>query len=195
MPRWIVLAVLPLLAACERLPAMDTFGRAPDDSLAAAVEAPEGSDYRLVLRGFLPDTLEGRARFGLAVDGPTGDTMAVVRLDAGFDFGGGVFLCHPGSRWPAAGTYPLAAFPDSLRGKRLPDGWFVVYRRGLLFNMASTEGTVTLGAVTDTLVSGQINAALDGTGAAQGGLVQRGTLTAEGDFRAEPDGTGFILGL
>lgn len=194
-PLAVLLAASVPLAACERLPTRDAFGLSPDDSLAVAVEAPEGTDYRLVLRGFLPDTLGGRARFGTVVDGPTGDTMAVVRLDAGLDFGGGVFLCYPARRFPEAGTYPLGAYPDSLRGKRLPDGWFVVYRRGLLYNMASSEGTLTLTAVTDTLVAGSFTGTLEGTGAAQGGLVQRGTLAMDGDFRAEADGAGFILGL
>ena len=77
----------------------------------------------------------------------------------------------------------------------MPDGWFVVYRRGLLFNLASTEGTVTFEAVSDTLVAGRLDATLEGTGAAQGGLPERGTLTAEGAFRAHSHGAGFILGL
>ena len=60
----------------------------------------------------------------------------------------------------------------------------------------STKAVVaTLSAVSDTLVAGTVEMTLDGTGAATGGHVERGTLTAEGTFRARPHGAGFILGL
>lgn len=171
------------------------FGSA-DDSLLVYDVQPGEDDYRVELTGLVPDTLAGRATFGRVVDGPTGKVMSVVRLRTGLDFGGGFFILAPGDRFPAPGTYPISVVPDSMKAKGAqPDGIWVAYRRGLLFDLVSTQGTVTLTAVTDTLVSGRLDVTLAGTVALPGGSPQDGELRARGSFRAHDEGAGFILGL
>ena len=82
-----------------------------------------------------------------------------------------------------------------MRGRVAPSGFVIVYRRGLLFDLASTEGTLTLNAVTDTLVAGTFTARLTGTVARAGGRPQQGVLDADGRFEAGGRGAGFILGM
>lgn len=190
-------ALAASLPACEPAPTTARGDEAFEDSLLAAQEAEaEGDDYRVVLTGIEPDTLSGRARFGPVIDGPTQRPLVVIRLDTGTDFGGGFFVTHGGERLPGPGTYPIGAPPpDSLRARVAPTGFAIVYRRGLLFDLASTEGSITLTAVTDTLVSGTFTARLTGTVARAGGRPQQGTLDAQGRFEAGGRGAGFILGM
>ncbi len=195
----VLLGLAAALGACEQVPESGTAtpvtGTADDSLLAREADRPQ-DDYRLVLSGISADTLTGSARFGPVVDGPTGDTMMVIRLNTGLDFGGGFFLLHPSERMPGPGTYPLAPpLPDSLKRKRLPTGFWVAYRRGLIFDLVSTEGQVVLETVTDTMISGRLDVTLDGKVALPGGRVQQGEVKAKGTFRAHAEGAGFILGL
>ncbi len=172
----------------------DTFGSA-DDSLLVHEVQPGEDDYRVELTGIVPDTLSGRASFGRVVDGPTRQILSVVRLNTGLDFGGGFFILMPGERFPGVGTHPVATVADSLRGRVQPNGLWVAYRRGLLFDLVSTDGTVTFDAVSDTLVSGTVDVTLTGTVALPGGSPTDGVLRARGTFRAHSEGAGFIIGL
>jgi hypothetical protein len=191
---------LILLSACEQVPesggTVAVTGTADDSLLAREEAAGPRDDYRVVLTGLSPDTLTGRARFGPVVDGPTGQIMTVIRLNTGLDFGGGFFVLFTGNRLPGPGTYPLAPpLPDSLRGKRLPSGFWLAYRRGLIFDLVSTGGQIVIQSRTDTLVTGQFNGTLAGRVALPGGRVQEGEIEAQGTFRAHNEGAGFILGL
>ena len=201
----VALVFVAVLTGCEEqlrrltgdAPAAPTgeFGSA-DDSLLVHDVQPGEDDYRIELSGLVPDTLSGRATFGRVVDGPTGKTMSVVRLRTGLDFGGGFFVLVPADRFPAPGTYPISVVPDSLAATSAqPGGLWVAYRRGLLFDLVSTDGTVTFTTVVDTLVAGRFDVTLAGTVALPGGSPQEGSLTARGSFRAHPEGAGFILGL
>ena len=171
----------------------DAFGSA-DDSLLAYEVRPGDDDYRVELTGLVPDTLAGRARFGRVVDGPTGKVLSVIRLNTGLDFGGGFFIIAPGDRLPGVGAHAIATVPDSLKGQQ-PNGLWVAYRRGLLIDLVSTGGTVTIESVTDTLVAGTLDVTLAGTIALPGGSPTDGELRARGRFRAHNEGAGFILGL
>ncbi|HYE57963.1 MAG TPA: hypothetical protein VD948_05635, partial [Rhodothermales bacterium] len=191
--------LLLVLSACERVPepaTVNVTGTADDSLLAREQAAGPREDYRVVLTGLAPDTLTGRARFGPVIHGPTGQPMSVIRLNTGLDFGGGFFLLHPGHQLPGPGTYPLAPpLADSLRGKRLPSGFWVAYKRGLVYDLVSTQGEVVIQSKTDTLITGQFNATLAGRVALHGGRVQEGEVQAQGTFRARGEGAGFILGL
>ena len=172
----------------------DAFGSA-DDSLLVHEVQPGEDDYRVELTGSVPDTLSGSARFGRVLDGPTQRLLSVVRLNTGLDFGGGFFILMPGERFPGVGAHPVATVADSLRGHTQPNGLWVAYRRGLLFDLVSTDGTVTFDIVSDTLVSGSLDVTLTGTVALPGGSPTDGSLRARGSFRAHNDGAGFIIGL
>lgn len=167
----------------------------PGDSLVQDA-APVEVDYEVFLVGAMPDTLRGRAHFGDVVDARTGRTVRVIRLDIGFDFGGGFFLTRGDARFPAPGQYPVEPFPaDSLRNRVLPQGFSARYRKGLQINLRATGGTITLDAVTDTLVAGTFEIDLAGLIALPGGRPRQGTVRALGRFEAEGTGAGYIIGF
>lgn len=191
----LLLALAFVQAGCEPVPETDEL-RQYEDSILQAMAPPRENDYALTLRGTVEDTLSGRATFGSVVDGATGKTMVLIRLETGLDFGGGFFVAYPGTQLPPAGTYPITVFPeDSVRTAQPLQGFAVGYRRGLLINMRSTEGTITLEEVSDTLVRARFSADLEGTIARPGGRATPGVLSATGEFRARPLGAGFVLGL
>jgi len=190
-----LLGLAMLQAGCEPLPETDEL-RQYEDSIMQSMAPPRVNDYSLTLRGTVEDTLSGRATFGQVIDGATGTTMMLIRLETGLDFGGGFFVAYPGTTLPAKGTYPITVFPeDSVRTAQPLQGFALGYRRGLLVNMRSTEGTLTLEEVSDVLVRARFTATLEGTIARPGGRATPGVLSASGEFRARPFGAGFVLGL
>lgn len=182
-------------AGCEPVPETDDLRRY-EDSILQSMAPPRVNDYSLTLRGTVEDTLSGRATFGPVVDGATGTTMMLIRLETGLDFGGGFFVAYPGRQLPPAGTYPITVFPeDSVRTAQPLQGFALGYRRGLLINMRSQEGSITLEEVSDTVVRARFTAELEGTIARPGGRATQGVLSATGEFSARPLGAGFVLGL
>ncbi len=193
--RVLLCVLLPLLLlACSNAEGPET--GVPGDSLAPEVVAPEDAEYEVFLVGSMPDTLRGRAHFGDVVDGSTGKPVSVVRLDIGFDFGGGIFLTRGDAQFPAPGTYPVEPFPaDSIRNRGVPQGFSARYRRGLNVNLRATGGTLTLETVTDTLVAGRFEIDLEGLLALPGGTPREGVVRALGRFEAENRGAGYIIGF
>ena len=187
--------MLPLLLlACST--ADEEEAPVPGDSLAQEAAAPAEVDYEVFLVGSMPDTLRGQAHFGDVVDARTGQTLRVVRLEIGFDFGGGFFLTRGDARFPPPGRYPVEPFPpDSLRDQMVPQGFSARYRRGLQVNLRATGGTLTLETVTDTLVAGNFEIDLAGLIALPGGSPRQGTVRALGRFEAENTGAGYIIGF
>lgn len=167
----------------------------PVDSTGLAPE-PIELDYEVFLLGAMPDTLRGAAYFGQVVDAQSNQTVSVVRMETGFDFGGGFFITYGGEAFPQPGQYSIAPFPaDSIRARGLPAGFSVRYRRGLLINLRATGGTFTLETVNDTLIAGRFEADLAGLLALPGGRPREGTLRALGRFEAEAKGAGYIIGF
>lgn len=183
-----------LLVACS--PAEPEADGLPFDSLAQPPPEPTSVDYEVYLLGATPDTLRGAAHFGDVVDARTGQTLAVIRLETSFDFGGGFFLTYGAPELPGVGQYPIEAFPpDSLRDQRLPQGFSARYRRGLLINLRATGGTLTLESTSDSLITGRFEADLAGLLALPGGTPREGTLRAVGTFSATATGAGYIIGF
>ncbi len=157
---------------------------------------PVQMDYEVILVGAMPDTLRGPAHAGDVVDAQSGQTVAVIRLDTGFDFGGGFFLTYGDAQLPAPGVYTVEPFPaDSIRDAGLPVSFSARYRRGLLINLRATEGTVRLDEVSDSLVAGSFDISLTGLLALPGGAPREGSVRALGEFRAHTTGAGYIIGF
>ncbi len=193
-----VQALLLLLALA--IAGCEGFSDASEEAARAdtlGVEAqPTNDSYEVILVGSMADTLQGAAHFGKVVDAETGKMVNVIRLETGFDFGGGFFLSYGAESLPPPGQYSVEAFPsDSLQSRVLPEGFSARYRRGLLINLRATGGTLTLDAVTDTLVSGSFDITMEGLLSLPGGNPRQGTTRALGRFEADAAGAGYIIGF
>lgn len=193
-PAALLVCILSVMGgACAGGGERDVFAVMPGDSTEAV---PSQTDYEVFLVGAMSDTLRGPAHMGDVVDAQSGETVAVIRLDTGFDFGGGFFLTYGADQLPAPGAYTVEPFPaDSIRDAGLPAGFSARYRRGLLINLSATEGTVRLDEVSDTLVTGSFDISLTGLLALPGGEPREGSVRALGEFRAHTTGAGYIIGF
>jgi len=184
------LALLLLLAACA--------GGNPDDVPAGTAPADEQEeeeeDYEVLLGNALTDTLRGDARFGYVVDPDANQPTFIVELKTGYDFAGGFFVARGGEALPTPGEHPLLAVSDSL--KSVPPGRYaIIYRQGMVKDLASQAGTVTFTTVTDTLIEGTFDALLYGFVAKGRQRLPNAEIRARGHFSARPGSPGFIIGL
>lgn len=188
--RWPACAALLIcVAACGAGDAPQT---APTETDAAEEEAAR--DYEVLLGNAISDTLQGDARFGRVIDTDTSQETFVIELETGFDFAGGFFIAHGGPELPTTGTHELVAPSDSLGG--IPPGRYaIVYRQGMLRDLASRAGTVTFSTVTDTLIEGSFDATLRGFLALDARRLPNAEVHARGSFRARPGSPGYIIGL
>ncbi len=156
----------------------------------------ESADFRLILGGSATDTLSGDATYGHVINPRTDRIQLVIKLEVGVDFVGGVFIARGDSLLPEERTYDLVnteeAHPDSV-----PSGaFFVVYQEGLLRQLTSRDGTVSFSHVSDTLISGTLEATLRGhVGTGRGGQIRPGEIRMNGRFDAQRGIVGFIVGL
>ena len=154
----------------------------------------EAADYEVLLGTPLVDTLRGDARFGLVTDSDTGHNVFVIELQTGFDFAGGFFLVYGNEGPPAPGTHDLVPLADSLGG--VPPGRYaILYRQGMLKDLVSREGQLTLSGVTDTLITGTFDVMLQGFLTNGQQRLPNAEVRARGRFQASPGNTGYIIGL
>jgi hypothetical protein len=197
--RWIVLFMAALgcalLGGCgaDNSQGNDT-GAADSVATVQAQEDEEEFDYRAFLTGAIVDTLEGDASFGWVVSAGTTQQRLLIRLTVPGDFTGGFFINLGDSTLPAPGEYDLTAREPEDPEVQLNE-YGIVYRKGLLLNLASTSGTLTLESVTDTLIQGSFNATLFGETRVPAAAALEGEVNANGEFQARPGRIGFILGL
>ncbi len=168
---------------------------APTDAAAAEQEITETdakNDFTIYLSGAVQDTLRGRAAFGDVVISGTQKPFTLIDLRAGGDFTGGFFIVFDSTGLPPVGEVDFAAATDSAEAT---GGTRIVYRRGLLVDLRSRSGSVTFTQVSDTLIAGEIDAALYGVEYEEGTEMPGVELRARGAFRAHPGNVGYILGL
>ena len=164
-------------------------------SASAQEEEEERQDYRVILSGAAIDTLSGSAVYGFVVNPETDSVRFVVKLTTGVDFVGGVFIARGNDQMPEERSYSLAnnaEVPDSSLGS----AFAVAYQEGLLRQLTSREGSVTFSHVSDTLVSGTLDATLRGRVATgRGGEVRDGEIHVSGRFDARKGIVGFVVGI
>ena len=203
VPRGLVLlAALALLngliGACDDAPdpdeaALPSRTAEPGDSAATVLNEAAGDGYRAFFYGILEDTLAGPAQFGQVLERRTGIVTDVIELPLPDRFMGGLYLSKPAREPVTPGTH---AFVDAAADStQMPDGWRVVFRRGLSTRLLSTDGQLQLETVTDSLWAGTFDVQLHGTVADATGRVLGHDVRARGRFRAEPGNVGFLLGL
>lgn len=160
-----------------------------------AEDAEQTSEaYQVVLGNAISDTLRGGAGFGLVFDQTTRKKHFVIRLSTGFDFAGGFVMARPDTTLPEPGQYELRTQADSLAGVE-DDSFLLFYREGMIRNLTATSGSLTLSTVTDTLIVGRFDATLRGMVAGMEREADAVEVHAVGEFRANPDLDGYIIGL
>ncbi|MEX1055666.1 MAG: hypothetical protein WED81_06525, partial [Rhodothermales bacterium] len=137
--------------------------------------------------------LRGKASFGQMLDPQTGENLFVIRLASSFDFVGGFLIARRNPDLPAPGSFGIAAAADSLAPPE--NNFIVLYREGMLRDMKSLEGTLTLTTVTDTLIAGRFNAAMAGYFMEGDRRLADARILASGRFRAQRGITGYFMGL
>lgn len=186
MPLLLLWALYAIGCGNDSAPAIGSSAELIDEEGARA-------DYRMILAGAISDTLRGRAVFGPVIAAPSRTEQLVIKFETGVDFVGGLFITRGSTDLPPRGSHPLAdatAEPDSL-----PTGaFFVVYREGLLRNLRSRSGTVTFDTVSDSLITGSLEATLAGLVATRMGL-RSGEVHVSGQFSARSGIVGFIVGI
>ncbi len=148
--------------------------------------------YEVVLANAISDTLRGSASFG-RVRHPLENTRhLVIRLTSPYDFAGGVVITRRSPDLPEEGTYPLTT--DSTR---IASGehFVIIYREGMLRDLRSVSGSLTLSTVTDSLIAGRFNATLRGYISEGGRDLEAGEVHAVGRFTAERGMSGYVIGL
>ena len=176
-------------------------GEAPAADTTATPEEDDGPEFRyeLVMRGMLRDTLRGYAEFGVVFDPVTRREQWVLSMRSGSDVTSGVYLARPDTTRPQAGTHqivsrrPLGA-ADSMRAQGT-NTFTMIYRAGMRRSFHSGSGTLELATANDTLLEGTIQATLQGTASPPGQPPREGTITLEGEFRAEKGTVGFMFGV
>ena len=148
------------------------------------------TEYEVVMANAISDTLRGSATFGRVFNPQENTTQLVIRLRSGFDFAGGVVITRMTTELPEAGTYELS--DDSLAGA---DQFIIVYREGMLRDLRSVSGSLTLSSVTDSLIVGQFNATLRGYISEGSRIIEAGEVHAVGRFQAERGLSGYVIGL
>lgn len=151
------------------------------------------SDYRMILAGAISDTLRGRAVFGHVMLARSRTEQFVIKLETGVDFVGGMFITRNSIDLPETGTHQLAAADPESDAAPL-QGYYVVYREGLLRHLRSRGGSVTFDVVTDTLISGTLQATLAGMVSTRTGM-RPGEVHVSGRFSAHSGIVGFLIGL
>ena len=160
---------------------------------AGEVEGASTYTYEVILGSAAMDTLRGKASFGQMQDPQTGEDLFVIRLTSSYDFVGGFLIARRKTDLPEPGSFGIASAADSLAP---PESNFVVlYREGMLRDMRSIDGTLTLTAVSDTLIAGRFNAAMAGYYMDGDRRLSDARLQATGRFRAESGITGYFMGL
>lgn len=186
--RWCTLLMAVLVSACgaeedANLPAAETAGGSPPEMSAA---------YEVVLGNAITDTLRGNATFGRVRDPQSDAVQLVIRLRSGFDFAGGVLIARESDELPEEGTYDLE--PDTVR-MAAGNQFTIVFREGMLRDLRSYSGTLTLSTVTDSLIVGRFDAALRGYISEGTRELESGEVHAVGRFRADRGMAGYVIGL
>ncbi|GEM_PF-1152917 len=191
------LTVLLIIAGCEAWSGGGGgSGTENADSLQVDVgeSDAESQDYRVILTGAMSDTLTGDAVFGEVFQVATRSTKWIIELEAGSDFTGGMFITLGDTSLPAPGTYDLTV-PAAGDTTAPQPPHHIVYRRGLILNIASVQGTLTFDVVSDSLIQGSFDALMRGDVPVPGAGVQKGEVRAVGRFAARYGPVGFIIGL
>lgn len=185
-----------LLACCALSAALLVGACGTEDPAPPSGDDGESSDvsteYEVVLANAMSDTLRGSATFGRVYSPQTNSTQLVIRLRSSFDFAGGVVISRRSDELPEEGTYDLTA--DSLKIAR-GDQFVIIYREGMLHDLRSVAGSLTLSAVTDTLIVGAFNATLRGRVSGGSRALEAGEVHAIGRFEAERGLSGYVIGL
>ncbi len=147
--------------------------------------------YRVTFRGVVNDTLTGGATFGHVFDTGTGVTNAVIELETTQDFAGGIVIATGGQGFATTGRYAFDA-EEFARGN---SGVTLIYRQGLHRAFRARSGTLTLTAVTDTLIRGSFDAVMVGEVAERGRDPISGEVEVSGVFSATAGEPGYIIGL
>lgn len=165
-------------------------------STVPQVEEGEPSDvsteYEVVLANAISDTLRGNATFGRVYNPQENTTRLVIRLRSSFDFAGGVVISRKSDELPEEGTYDLKR--DSLK-LASGDQFVIMFREGMLHDLRSVAGSLTLSSVTDTLIVGEFNATLRGHVSGGRRELEEGEVHALGRFQAERGLSGYVIGL
>ena len=171
-----------------------------DESAAegAAVGEVEaiGSDYsfEVVLSNALADTLRGDATFGRMRDPHEGRDYFVIRLASRYDFAGGFVIARPKPELPEPGTFGIAAAADTIETAAEGD-FILLFREGMLRDLRSRSGSLTISTVTDTLITGRFDAVLTGYISEGSRELPGSEVRATGRFRAESGVVGYFMGL
>lgn len=185
---WCVITLVVLVSACgtEDRPA----------ETAATADEPQREEttaaYEVVLANAISDTLTGSASFGRVRDPHEEHLQLVIRLRSSFDFAGGVIITRISPDLPEEGTYDLTA--DSAK-YAAGEQFVIIYREGMLRDLRSTSGSLTLSTVTDTLIAGEFDAMLRGYISEGSRDIQAGEVHAIGRFRAVRGMSGYVIGL
>lgn len=185
---WFSLAAVVLVCACgtedpPELPAAEPAEADGDETSAA---------YRVILANAISDTLTGSASLGRVRNPQEDRIQLVIRLRSSFDFAGGVVITRLSPELPEEGTYDLAA--DSA-GYAAGERFVIVYREGMLRDLRSVDGTLTLSTVSDSLIVGEFDATLRGYISEGSRDLQEAEVHAVGRFRAERGMSGYVIGI
>lgn len=185
---WFVIAMAVLVSACKAedqpvTPSAETSERRQQEPTAA---------YEVVLANAISDTLTGNASFGRVRNPREERRQLVIRLRSSFDFAGGVIITRMSADLPDEGTHDLAA--DSAK-YAAGEQFVIIYREGMLRDLRSFSGTLTLSSVTDTLITGEFDAMLRGYISEGSRDLQAGEVHAVGRFRAQRGMSGYVIGL
>ena len=150
------------------------------------------AEYRVVLANAVSDTLSGNATFGVVLHPERNARQLVIRLRSTFDFAGGVVISRRSMELPEEGTYDLTA--DSA-AYAAGDQFRIIYREGMLRDLRSYSGTLTIESSSDTLITGSFDAMMRGY-VSEGALELRSAeVHAVGRFEAEQGMAGYVIGM
>ena len=150
------------------------------------------AEYQVVLANAVSDTLSGSATFGAVLHPGRNARQLVIRLRSSYDFAGGVVITRRGTALPEEGTYDLTA--DSA-AYAAGDQFIIIYREGMLRDLRSVSGTLTIESASDTLIAGSFDAMMRGY-VSEGALeLLSADVHAVGRFEAEQGMAGYVIGM
>ena len=180
-----------LLIACALLAGACGAGDSGNGAVTTVGTSPDEVDgYRVTFRGVINDTLSGGARFGEVFDPRSNVTNAVIELVTTADFAGGIVIATGSRGFTGTGRFAFDA-----GGGVEDEGLTLIYRQGLYRAFRARSGTLTLTAVTDSLIRGSFDAVMLGEVAERGRDPVQGEVEVSGVFSATAGEPGYIIGL
>ena len=185
---WSVFCLALIVGACGGEDPATVAGTGTEDE---DQEEPS-AEYEVVLANAISDTLSGNATFGIVLHPRRNVRQLVIRLRSTFDFAGGVVISRRSTELPEEGTYDLAA--DSA-AYAAGDQFTIIYREGMLRDLRSFSGTLTIESSSDTLITGSFDAMMRGYVSEGAVELRSADVHAVGRFEAERGMAGYVIGM